>query len=129
MGIKTAYRQKPAEEIPAASEKMIDSEPATDAVLVNPAAAEAIAKASVKDDEATARLKRQLHDLQHSEQLQRQTAAARAQPQVSPEWRAFLEANPQLEQNFHLAYAAAAQAHEEGHQVNSRAQMERTLEL
>jgi hypothetical protein len=125
MGLKSAYREKPVKVIPEqipATEKFT-TEPVADAIIRH----EADKPPDVAADEATLRLQRQIQELKQSEELQRQAAAA--QPQVSPEWRAFLEANPRLQQNFHLAYAAASQAHNEGHQVNSRAQMERTLEL
>src|SRR5262249_28709492 len=70
MGIKTRYREKSPEEIPASEKIKIDGEPATDAVEPpNPAVLLAIQEQG-KADEATERLRKQLADIRQAEALQ-----------------------------------------------------------
>jgi hypothetical protein len=134
MGIKSRYKQKLAEEIPA-SEK-IKVEPAAE----NPAvvlATEEMAKA----DEATERLRKQLHDLRQAEAFQ-QRATMQQRPMNHTEklaaWKAggmsdgdhdFLATNPDMVEHDRITAAAAHQAAQEGHERNTDSHRQRTREL
>ena len=133
MGIKSRYREKFAEEIPAIPPS-VTTEPAADAVTaaINDAA---------KADEASLRLRQQLADLQRSEQLQ-QRAAMQQRPMTHNEklesWRVagmsdgdcrFLAENPQMVEHDRLTAVAANQAAQEGHQRDSDSHRQRTREL
>ena len=146
MGLKTAYRnnshaQSPAEKIAERIAEEIPASEKADAVKPpNEAVAEAIAKASTAD-EATARLQRQLHELQRAEQFQRQ-AAMQNRPLSHNEklasWKAagmsdqdytFLAENPDMVAHDRLTAAAAHQAAQEGHARDSDAHRKRTRQL
>jgi hypothetical protein len=140
MGVRSRYKQQiAADEIPTFEKIKINGEPAEAVESPNPAVAIAVEKAA-EADEATERLRKQLADLQHSEQLQRQHAAhvavAQQQDQAINFWRhngvsdtqlRFLLASPgALDQ---LTNIAGNEAVQQGHQYGTAAHTEAAVRI
>src|SRR5262245_13175714 len=111
MGLKSAFREKSPEEIPASEKIKIDGEPATDAVEPpNPAVLLAISEQG-KADEATERLRQHLADLQRAQALQHRAMLEQRIPNHTEKlamWKAqgmsdgdhaFLASNPDMVAN------------------------------
>jgi hypothetical protein len=156
MRTKSAYREKPAENIPPTVEAAIAPSPEAPAVAVDvrpepepqpqsEAAREHEQQISQADEAADA-LRKQIEALRQSEQLQRQAATHAARLQQQPLtregkldlWRqqgmpadqlAFLEANPALVDYSELAAFAANEAAQAGHERGSHEHMQATKQI
>jgi hypothetical protein len=140
MSVRSRYRQHiAAEEIPASEKIKINGEPAEAVEPPKPAVAISVEKAA-EADEATERLRKQLADLQHSEQLQRQRAAhmavAQQQDQAINFWRhngvsdtqlKFLLATPGALDR--LTDLAGNEAVQRGHQYGTPAHTEAAVKI
>jgi hypothetical protein len=142
MSVRSRYKgkflaEKVAETIPPSEKIALDAPPNADAVTAPND--EALAKAT---DEATARLQRQLAELQRSEQLQRQAAAMPQRPLSREEkltaWRAqgmsaederTLTERPQMIDHDRLTALAAHSAAQQGHERGTAAHREATRQI
>jgi hypothetical protein len=148
MRTKSAYREKPAENIPAVEAAIAPSpEASAVAVEVRPESEpQALSQAErhaeeTKADAAAEALKRQLAELTRSEQLLRQQPqpprpmtreqklAAWHQQGMPADQLEFLKANPELVDHSDLAAFAANEAAQAGHERGSGEHMRATKEL